>query len=665
MDKDYQDVANVLNVLFPADAIIHIGAGEGFGPLNFWHNWKLELAIAIDAQDNRLKRLRLKNQNIASFLPISRVVADKEQKVIFYLSSNPDHAGLVASDHLKHLWPNLRDVETFSQEAIILDSFIGNVLSKRLWLVIECFGATDILAGGDEIISYCHVVFSRVIINQNKTKDFHSSSLIAVDEYMNKNGFIRVKTIPCRHPDIADAVYVRDLALDIKVVTKKYEESNLIIQSKEDEIADIKSNHQNCINTIEKKFSDHQELLNELQRDRDVLHEEVTRINSEYKELAKNSQIQIKTLTQDRDSQKNLVNEKQKTIKNLQMELELLKSKFLELENQHLALKSQTENQIVTLTHERDLQNQITLEKQSALETSKQELQLLRDKFSKLKDDYKIFQSNSQDKIASLTKDRDLQKKFALEKQNAAESLNQEYKSLQSRIFELEKEYKLFKDDNSDKIETLTQDRDLQKQIAIEQNDALELSHNELLLLQDKLLQFKDEYKILQDNSQDKIISLTKESDLQKKLVMEKQKTIETLKLEFESLQDRNSELENEYKAFKEDYKDKITALTEDRDLQKQIAIEKQDALNSIQKKLDAYNNINTKLESMTKERDKAMSSLKELQLKSTQDSKLIQDTNEENKDLKSRQQLLNEELLRAEAQIDLIKDILLRESEL
>ncbi|QFG28870.1 hypothetical protein F6476_06445 [Pseudomonas umsongensis] len=258
-------------------------------------------------------------------------------------------------------------------------------------------------------------------------------------------------------------------------------------------------------------------------------------------------------------------------------------------------------NDKTELTKTRDEQAKLASERQAQIDTlgkEKADLATARDAVAKEK--------------TELTKARDEQVKLASERQTQIDALGKEKADLASARDALAKE----------KTE-LAKARDEQAKLASErqaQIDALGKEKADLTSARDALTKEKTE--------------LAKARDEQAKLASECQAQIDTLSKEKADLTSARDALAKEK-----------TELTKTRDEQTKLAIEGK-----------------VQLDKITAERDQVQKSVAEQ--KKTFDNAQLQIKTLENEASESlhRQQLLQEELIKAEAQIELIKDLLLRE---
>ena len=112
-----------------------------------------------------------------------------------------------------------------------------------------------------------------------------------------------------------------------------------------------------------------------------------------------------------------------------------------------------------------------------------------------------------------------------------------------------------------------------------------------------------------------------------------------------------------------------ILALSQSRDEQTQLANERQHQLDSLTAERDLHvaqhNEKQTQLNVLTQEKSVFINDINQLQTQLQNKDQRISQLETESAESHARQQMLNEEIIKAEAQIELIKDVLLREQNL
>ena len=250
--------------------------------------------------------------------------------------------------------------------------------------------------------------------------------------------------------------------------------------------------------------------------------------------------------------------------------------------------------------------------------------------------DWKKIQIKSleyQERIQQLTHTSDAQTKVAAEREAQIQQLTQA-RDAQSKLAE----------ERQVQIQQLTQTRDAQTKVAAEQQAQIQ-----------QLTQARDAQSKLAEEQQAQIQQLTQARDAQSKLAEERQVQIQQLT----QARDAQSKVAEERQV-------QIQQLIQTRDAQTKLATERQTQLEqaakakSDQAKLAAE--CQQQVEQLTKARDEQAKLDTERRRQLDEMQKRLQQLEGQNAEFASRQTLLQEEVVRAEAQIDLIKDVLLRE---
>jgi len=285
----------------------------------------------------------------------------------------------------------------------------------------------------------------------------------------------------------------------------------------------------------------------------------------------------------------------------LEREVATLRNRLTEATQQAATREAELQTQLSEQSSALAEQTRLATERQVQLDQltqEKAELTAARDALAK-------------DKTA-LTQARDEQAKLATERQAQLDQLTQEKAELATARDTLAK----------DKT-ALTQARDEQAKLATERQAQL-----------DQLGKEKAELTAARDTLAKDKTALAQARDEQAKLATERQAQLDQLSQEKAELTAARDSLA----------KDK-TALTQARDEQAKLVTERQ-----------------TQLDKITTERDQLQKSLNENKKALEGAKQQIQQLEEEASESLHRQQLLHEELIKAEAQIELIKDLLLRE---
>ena len=180
------------------------------------------------------------------------------------------------------------------------------------------------------------------------------------------------------------------------------------------------------------------------------------------------------------------------------------------------------------------------------------------------------------------------------------------------------------------------------------QRNTLQLHNRELQAQIEQLAKEKEEVAKLSAERQTKIEALTKES-------AEQQQRMEQLAKEKEEVVKQSAECQA-----------KIEALANDRDAKAKESAEKQQRIEQLVKEKEEVAKLSadrqTKIEALAKEKSMLGDQFQKATKANEESIQQLNKIKRENEEIMTRQQMLNDEMTRAEAQIDLIKDVLLRE---
>jgi hypothetical protein len=191
-----------LRKLLPPDCVIHVGAGRGLGEIHAWRDWGIQRAWLIDADGDRMAWAS-KEQDGSAWQVLQAVVSDKSGPVDFYQASNPAEDGLLPPDRLRAQWANLRTISRRKATACTLDDLLpSSAPANNAWLFIDCLPANLVLKGATQALAHTRVVCARALGIQGDQ---------ATDQVLAAQGFVQVARLESNHPDVGHLLYARDM----------------------------------------------------------------------------------------------------------------------------------------------------------------------------------------------------------------------------------------------------------------------------------------------------------------------------------------------------------------------------------------------------------------------------------------------------------------------
>lgn len=206
-------VLSVLKGIFLPSAVIHVGAGSGNAGMQQWRQWGIATAWLIDANPERVHQSGAESESAAakSWLVIGAALSDSSGESDYYIASNSDEDGLVPTQFLTHIWPNIRLVSRERRQVCRLDGlpqFAAGVPAGT-WLLVDRFPSLQILKGAGDLIHQCAVVWVRVLLKPVVT-DVEGIGLQEVEEFLQPLGFECALITEENHPAVGTAIFVRD-----------------------------------------------------------------------------------------------------------------------------------------------------------------------------------------------------------------------------------------------------------------------------------------------------------------------------------------------------------------------------------------------------------------------------------------------------------------------
>ena len=618
--------------LAPPRGLIHVGAGGGSASDYPFANTPRLLTVEADA--NHCDRLQAQLQSHPQCQLVQALVAGQPGNVTYYTLSQSNESGLCPPINLQALWPNIKTLGSETSPVttlqILLDEDAEGFAAYN-WAMIDCLPAGEVLLGAGKLPESWDVVVVRVLKEAPNPGDpaSYGMSLPALRTQLSAFGLEFVAMEEENHPQVVRALFVRNPSQQLTLVQLEartqigqlnQEKSQLIADNAElartrDELAALKeAEAQAKSEAITLRDLEAQAKTVALQQ-RDALivnQAALTAARDEHANLASERQAALTALQTQRD---NLAQEKYKLI-----------ADYEELEKSRDELASQFDTEAKAKA---EALSRCDAEAQAKAEALAQCELLAKEQ-------------------AALTAARDEQENLASERQAALTALQIQRDNLaqeKSKLKADNAELARARDELSIQLDTEAK----AKAEALSRCDAEALAQCELLAKeQAALAAARDEQANLATERQAALTALQTQRD---SLAQEKSKLI-AVNAELARARD---ELAAQYDT---ESKAKAEALSRcDAEAKaKAEAIAQCELLAKEQAALAAACDEQAKLAT---DRQLALSSQ---QQDSTSKLQRIQQLEADNHEYGVRQQMLQEELIKAEAQIELIKDLLLRE---
>ena len=339
----------LLCIIFPPQAVIHIGAGIGNGEMHLWRQWQVPAALILDADEARLDWATKAAEENPAWQIRCAVLAQTDGEVDYYHASNPAEDGLIPSEKLAVLWPNLRTSKQTRCQAQRLDNLLSEESlvalreSASVWVLINCLSALSILQGAGNELDRWSVLWLRVQLNP-LIEDQTVGTLKDIEDFLEPHGYRCIYIAEGNHPAIGEAMFVRDWHAVMASRITQFSNENATI-------------------TLEKLT---------LAERRDALEAEiatVTLARDEQAGVVVELQSRIDVLMQERDTQATLANDRQ-----AQIEALIHANALLDQEKSMLAERRNVlEIEVATVTQARDEQAELAADRQSRIDLLTQE----------------------------------------------------------------------------------------------------------------------------------------------------------------------------------------------------------------------------------------------------------------------------------------------------
>ena len=698
---DTETIVASLRHIMPPTALIDVGIGRGIGAMHQWRTWDVPMAWLVDAESTQLMWTETLAAQYPGWRVHSATLAEIDGQVPCYRASNPAESGLVPTSKLAALWPNLREEEHAERATTRLDTLLARegdlTASVGCWLVVDCLPALRILQGATNTLERCSVLWLRSLL-QPLPEHEAGTTLEELQVFLAPLGFRCVQVTEGNHPALGDALFVRDWAQRLQPVIAQLQSNNkrgeLQYRQLETSLATqetaAKAMSQEC--DAQAKIAATREVqLSKLAAERAELISKLSAAEEAHGDLARKfavveqeavvksaalaaAQSETTARAEERDAQGKLAAECHAKIDELIKEKSALSNKFDALSKTHAEL---TEKLAVSVQ-----QQSTTADALKAANTTLTERTSERDAHAKLATERQAKLDSISKEKADLTGKLDvlgktyaeLAQKLSASVQlqgTTAEALEAAQTALSERTDERDGQAKLAAERLA-KLDTLAKDKaDLSGKL-----DALDKTNTELAAKHTASVQQLGKTADALKAAQSTLTERTDERNARTKLATEREAKIDALVKEKSDFVDK---LEGQTKLSKDRQaqfdalsKEKI-ALTEKLatgEKAMQELAKRNDTLqaqaNQVTKARDEQAKLAaeraTQVSQLSSQRDDLSKQRQALQSEVQGKDAAITTLNERIAEQDHRERQLVEEIVRAEAQIELIKDLLLRE---
>jgi len=257
---------DVLGAVMPPRGTLIVGAGAGNSQWIQWLKYRnIHPVWLIEGDKGQYQHLERSLPSELEWTLRHQVVAETTDLVEFHHASNPAESGLLPPEQQHCLWPHLEPRSVEEMKAITLAALFTEGAGDINWLVLDCLPASSLLTGGRQQLCKLDVVLIRVTMSD----DLPSASLKAADTLLSEAGLRRIQVLPERHPALAHAIYVRDIAdqaadiermkLDIDQLLQALQKAQLKLDQQQAEYAvqlgDTRRQAEEEINTVRQQMA--------------------------------------------------------------------------------------------------------------------------------------------------------------------------------------------------------------------------------------------------------------------------------------------------------------------------------------------------------------------------------------------------------------------------
>ena len=202
--------------LLPPTTIHLVGAGNGSGIWVQWLAAHSQIATTlVEANPQQFAALQRQQAlgNLAQATLVNTVIAPSTGDVDFFTASLTSESGLLPSEELRALWPNVHTVATHTQPAMDLAALLQLGAEQSIgpqWLLLDCLPAAALLRSAQAQLPQVDVVVARVLCAADHAPILCGMGADLEDVANALPGFQLLALQPSRHPALGHALFVRD-----------------------------------------------------------------------------------------------------------------------------------------------------------------------------------------------------------------------------------------------------------------------------------------------------------------------------------------------------------------------------------------------------------------------------------------------------------------------
>ena len=209
----------LLQRLYSPDYVIVAGVNRLNPQWLHWPDLAPDHILVLDAQSERLQGLQQHLPHTRAWHVRPALLGEHSGVATFHVVSYSSESSLLPSDALKHLWPNLRTVQTQEHTVCPLDHLLATDTAlhafeqaRSSWMVIDCLPAAVLLKGALTHARRCALIGARVVVNDYP--GLEEAHMDRVKEQLEPLGFQLAFTLEETHPSIVTAIFVRTVPQD-------------------------------------------------------------------------------------------------------------------------------------------------------------------------------------------------------------------------------------------------------------------------------------------------------------------------------------------------------------------------------------------------------------------------------------------------------------------
>lgn len=331
MSKQYglHTALNYFHKFQPCKGIVVVGSGAGCC-VDLLFPLGISEVLLAEADEKLIDRMKNLYAIPSTWHIVNTVVYKNTQECEFYHTSQIATNAIVHPDTLHAAWPNLKELSTEICGSMSLETLQAHyAVSQTNWLMIECYGAKEILQANADALKSYEIVVAKTLKSTQESQD----------AFMENLNYRSIYTVAENNPQIVMVVYVKDWHTQLTHLQAKSEQTREELEQKVTELITQKEEEQT---TAKAKLESLETKLQETKEQKEKEYQELQATNAKLSERAESAEETSRQLQEQ-------IKQKEEQLAHLQAQSEQTRKVLQTFQAQDTELQKENEKQMEEL----------------------------------------------------------------------------------------------------------------------------------------------------------------------------------------------------------------------------------------------------------------------------------------------------------------------------